>query len=387
MHNDIWSLGIILLNLATGRNPWESATSDNATYQAYLKDPDNFFMNVLPISKELNDILVQILETNWTDRISLIDLRNAIEGVSTFYADYVIFDGSLARCPWEDGVDLGNGTADKLRPVPPIPVEPHCVFSMSATTSLDSRTSTMDISARPYWQGYSDPIMRRVWDNEPGTAYESSARSSCSSESSPTTPYSLNQDDHDFAHVQVNVEATYGEHCHAKISSFTSFQQSWWEEEESNGEHRTSSFMPTLASKLDSDTRPQKRFSMPNPSFYAVPSGPLVSRFSSDSGSISSDQMTIDEHHDDSPDVPYIPAHEGSKPIDIVDERGQEHDETMKTYIFNPLRFFPRSAGCSRLTPNSSPMTRHPLAPHHIGSPSVSLIPEEHPIAHVAGPA
>ena len=311
MHNDIWSLGIILLNLTTGRNPWKSATSDDATYQAYLKDPDNLLMSVLPISEELNDILVQVLEIDWTARISLIDLRAAVEGVSTFYADHVIFEGSLARCPWEAGVDLGNGTASnplvKKRPVPPIPkgIEPYCVLSMSPTTSLRSRTSIMDISARPCWQGYSDPEtsnVRGVYDDEPGTPYESSSRSSCSSDlSTPATPCSVNQGNHDFARVKL--DATYGRqrHCHAKIG-FTSFQPSSWEakEKESDEEHRfTYSFMATPA--FDSDTRPidsyrtRKRFSMPNPSVCAVPPGPLVSRFSSDSDNISpvqSYQMT-----------------------------------------------------------------------------------------------
>lgn len=70
-------------------------------------------MSVLPISEELNDILVQVLEIDWTARISLIDLRAAVDGVSSFYADHVIFEGGLARCPWEAGVDFGNGTADK----------------------------------------------------------------------------------------------------------------------------------------------------------------------------------------------------------------------------------------------------------------------------------
>ncbi|KAK0192525.1 kinase-like domain-containing protein [Armillaria mellea] len=50
MANDIWSLGIILLNLATGRNPWKSATASDPTFQAYLRDPQGFLPTVLPIS-------------------------------------------------------------------------------------------------------------------------------------------------------------------------------------------------------------------------------------------------------------------------------------------------------------------------------------------------
>jgi hypothetical protein len=155
--------------------------------------------------------------------------------------------------------------------------------------------------------------------------------------------------------------------------------------------------MVTPVSKHDSHTRPidghrkRKRFSMPNPSVYPVPPGPLVSRFSSDSDSIfpvQSEQMTIDEHHKGSSDIPILSdalaPRGGSKPIDIIDERGQGHGDNTKTYIFNPLRFFPRSAGCSWLTPKSSPMSCHPLAPHPISSPSVSPIPwEESPPSHL----
>ncbi|KAF8627336.1 hypothetical protein AX15_004409 [Amanita polypyramis BW_CC] len=111
--NDIWSLGIILLNLATGRNPWKSATSTDPTFQAYLQDPHNFLSSVLPISPEVNDILVRVLDVDWRQRLTLRQLRRAIEKVDSFYADGVVFEGSLARCPWEVGVDL-NGSEESL---------------------------------------------------------------------------------------------------------------------------------------------------------------------------------------------------------------------------------------------------------------------------------
>jgi hypothetical protein len=104
--NDIWSLGVILLNLATGRNPWKSATAADPTFQAYLQDPLNFLPNVLPISPELNDILVRVLDVDWPRRLTLRQFRRAIENLDSFYADGVVFEGSLARCPWEVGIDL-----------------------------------------------------------------------------------------------------------------------------------------------------------------------------------------------------------------------------------------------------------------------------------------
>ncbi|PSR93878.1 hypothetical protein PHLCEN_2v4596 [Hermanssonia centrifuga] len=53
LSNDIWSLGIILLNLIMGRNHWKPASPDDCTFQAYLKDPRHFLSTVLPISNRL----------------------------------------------------------------------------------------------------------------------------------------------------------------------------------------------------------------------------------------------------------------------------------------------------------------------------------------------
>ncbi|KAG6810117.1 hypothetical protein H0H92_013234 [Tricholoma furcatifolium] len=99
--NDVWSLGIILLNLATGRNPWKTATADDLTFQAYLKDPFTFFPSVLPVSLGINDILLQMLHVDWRQRATLAELRQQMEEITTFYAPDVVFDGSQARCSWE----------------------------------------------------------------------------------------------------------------------------------------------------------------------------------------------------------------------------------------------------------------------------------------------
>ena len=108
--NDIWSLGIILLNLITGRNPWKSASSSDPTFQAYLQSPANFLPSVLPISPEVNEILLRTLDIDWRNRISITELRRAIKGVRTFYADDVVFEGSMARCSWEAGIDITGGS-------------------------------------------------------------------------------------------------------------------------------------------------------------------------------------------------------------------------------------------------------------------------------------
>jgi serine/threonine protein kinase len=75
--NDVWSLGVILVNLTCGRNPWKRAELRDETYSAYLRDPQ-FLRSILPLSQELNSILVRIFEPNPRKRISLTDLRQAI---------------------------------------------------------------------------------------------------------------------------------------------------------------------------------------------------------------------------------------------------------------------------------------------------------------------
>ncbi|KAI4525310.1 kinase-like protein [Schizophyllum commune Loenen D] len=111
LFNDIWSLGIILLNLMTGRNPWKSASISDPTFQAYLHDPMNFLPSVLPISAEINDVLIRMLDVNWRRRISLAELRIAIEDITDFYADTVVFEGSMAKCAWECGADIHTASS------------------------------------------------------------------------------------------------------------------------------------------------------------------------------------------------------------------------------------------------------------------------------------
>ncbi|KAL8870002.1 MAG: hypothetical protein Q9174_003848 [Haloplaca sp. 1 TL-2023] len=81
--NDIWSLGIILVNLTCGRNPWKRASIDDSTFRAYLKNP-RFLSSILPLSPELDSILRRIFECDPRRRISIHELRNLIVRCPTF---------------------------------------------------------------------------------------------------------------------------------------------------------------------------------------------------------------------------------------------------------------------------------------------------------------
>ncbi|GAA5858683.1 hypothetical protein JCM8547_001420 [Rhodosporidiobolus lusitaniae] len=82
-HNDIWSLGVILVNLTCGRNPWKQACPSDETFCAYLGNPD-FLRSILPISEHTNRILKRIFALNPLARISLPELRREILAVKTF---------------------------------------------------------------------------------------------------------------------------------------------------------------------------------------------------------------------------------------------------------------------------------------------------------------
>lgn len=81
--NDIWSLGVILVNLTCGRNPWKEACASDSTYRAYLRDP-SFLKTILPITDDLNNILRKIFDPNPNTRITLPQLIQEIGACRQF---------------------------------------------------------------------------------------------------------------------------------------------------------------------------------------------------------------------------------------------------------------------------------------------------------------
>ena len=75
--NDVWSLGVILVNLTCGRNPWKRASIEDATFRAYLKN-SRFLSSILPISPELDVILRRVFDCDPAKRISIPELRELV---------------------------------------------------------------------------------------------------------------------------------------------------------------------------------------------------------------------------------------------------------------------------------------------------------------------
>lgn len=188
MFNDIWSLGIILLNLATGRNPWKSATPDDQTFRAYLRDPLGFLPTVLPISPEVNDILARMLEVDWRERMTLRELRRAIEDVHSFYSDGVVFEGSMARCPWESGMDIDSDSSEDTKD--------HAAASKSEGVDFESHWSKDSNSEIIFAKHYAGSVATEdssfgvPWTNFSSCGATSSSASRCGRPSTPVSPAS-----------------------------------------------------------------------------------------------------------------------------------------------------------------------------------------------------
>ncbi|TFK19668.1 Pkinase-domain-containing protein, partial [Coprinopsis marcescibilis] len=82
--NDIWSLGIILVNMVTGRAPWSTASPKDPRFITYLQSPTNFFQTHLPISPSFIKLLIRVLDPNKNTRASMKEFREAFEEIETF---------------------------------------------------------------------------------------------------------------------------------------------------------------------------------------------------------------------------------------------------------------------------------------------------------------
>ncbi|KAK6202684.1 kinase-like domain-containing protein [Scheffersomyces amazonensis] len=81
---DIWSLGVLFINISCSRNPWPIASfkdqqNNNDVFKSYmLNNNKNILGSILPISHQFNRLLDKIFQLNPNDRISLSNLYKEI---------------------------------------------------------------------------------------------------------------------------------------------------------------------------------------------------------------------------------------------------------------------------------------------------------------------
>ncbi|KAF8592394.1 kinase-like protein [Ramaria rubella] len=82
--NDIWSLGVLLLNLASGKHaPWMYAHPNDRFFHDFLKQP-NLLRLFVPLSLDVHDILTRVFTINPVERISIKELKAAVQKVKHF---------------------------------------------------------------------------------------------------------------------------------------------------------------------------------------------------------------------------------------------------------------------------------------------------------------
>jgi serine/threonine protein kinase len=130
--NDVWSLGVILVNLTCGRNPWKRACYDDSTFRAFMKDP-TFLEKILPLTPEFNFILSRIFEMDPIKRVTIPELKELI-----LSCDRLTTLPPVSQCysPPYSPVDCAKDPAyGSLESLPQLP-SPVCspVLSPAATT-------------------------------------------------------------------------------------------------------------------------------------------------------------------------------------------------------------------------------------------------------------
>lgn len=89
--NDIWAIGMIGVCIIAGRCPWRRASTKDENFCAYVED-QRYLRAVLPISKEADEIFRRIFTIREEDCIDLLELRNLLIDIDTFYMSEAEFE-------------------------------------------------------------------------------------------------------------------------------------------------------------------------------------------------------------------------------------------------------------------------------------------------------
>ncbi|CAL9738223.1 serine/threonine-protein kinase Vhs1p [Monosporozyma servazzii] len=125
---DVWSLGIILINLTCIRNPWAKAsTLEDKTFAYFINNP-SVLQKILPISNDFHSLLLKILTLNPSQRISYDQIKSEIINIQSFTTD-----GPLSKV--DTYLPHSNSTATILN------------SALPSTTTLTTLTTTNKLNA------------------------------------------------------------------------------------------------------------------------------------------------------------------------------------------------------------------------------------------------
>lgn len=114
---DVWALGIILVNLLTGKNPWKAAIKSEPTFARYSRDA-RYLEKVFPFSRSTSLVLDRILSRHACG-VRLGDIRTRLLSARTFYMTPAQVASApktvrLIAAEWMRGVPMHDFTEEDL---------------------------------------------------------------------------------------------------------------------------------------------------------------------------------------------------------------------------------------------------------------------------------
>ncbi|KAJ3200192.1 hypothetical protein HK099_002783, partial [Clydaea vesicula] len=82
--NDVWSMGILLINLLFGKNPWHEASEKDPIYSSYIGHNPQVLKKQFNLSNEGESLFNKIFELDVNKRISLQQLKSLIINIPSF---------------------------------------------------------------------------------------------------------------------------------------------------------------------------------------------------------------------------------------------------------------------------------------------------------------
>lgn len=115
--SDIWALGILLINIITGKSPWNEASKRDIGFKAYLREGPSYFQRTLAIPTQASEMLARILEVDVSKRLNITQIRDALKSVPSFYdASGVSSEASVACTNTSTLRTWGNPTKGAVWP-------------------------------------------------------------------------------------------------------------------------------------------------------------------------------------------------------------------------------------------------------------------------------
>ncbi|TPX47806.1 hypothetical protein SeMB42_g01061 [Synchytrium endobioticum] len=82
--NDVWSMGVILINLLFGKNPWHEASATDPIFGPYISRAPEILREQFNLSHEFDSLLRRVFTLDARKRITLKELRRAVAQCNTF---------------------------------------------------------------------------------------------------------------------------------------------------------------------------------------------------------------------------------------------------------------------------------------------------------------